>query len=183
MSVKEFAVLFCVFLFSCVRVSHAVDSAALVNYLASLRTFCATFVQHNPDGTLSVGNLFLSIPHNFRIDYHGEGVSVVMNKGMVTYYDAALKESKSFFVGKSDPLLLVMSDLGALHKYEQAVAGGLFYLGRSSKNRRYVLVLSHSPPEIREILLEDESKQITRMVLSDVCYNGTLDRSVFDITR
>lgn len=183
MSVKGFAVLFCSLLFCCVRISYAVDSSELVSYLASLRTFCATFIQYNPDGTLSVGNLFLSIPHKFRIDYHREGISIVMNKGMVTYRDATLKESKSFFVGKSDPLLLVMSDLGALHKYEQSVADGLFYLGRSSKNRKYVLVLSHSPPEIREILLEDESKQITRMVLSDVCYNATLDRSIFDITK
>ncbi|ACT69669.1 LolA family protein [Neorickettsia risticii] len=183
MSVKRFAVLFCVLAFCCVRASCALDNAELVSYLASLRTLCATFVQYNPDGTLSTGSLFLSVPHKFRVDYHEEGVSVAMNKGMITYRDATLKESRSFFVGKSDPLLLAISDLGALHRYKQSIRGGLFYLERSSKNRKYVLVLSHSPAEIREILFEDDSKQITRMILSDVCYNASLDRSIFDIIK
>ncbi|ABD46194.1 outer membrane lipoprotein carrier protein LolA [Neorickettsia sennetsu] len=165
------------------RASCALANAELVSYLASLRTLCATFVQYNPDGTLSTGTLFLAVPHKFRIDYHKEGVSVVMNKGMMTYRDATLKESRSFFLGKSDPLLLAISDLGALHKYKQSISGELLYLGRSSKNKKYVLVLSHSPAEIREILFEDDSKQVTRMVLSDVCYNADLDRHIFDITE
>lgn len=157
----------------------AFTEATFSEFLGSVGGLHADFVQHNPNGSKSTGKIFLSVPHKLRIDYPKEGISILLNKGMLTYSDANLKESRKFFLGRSDPLLAMISSLRDPKQYKRSKNSTLLYLERSANKKKYTLVLTGSPAEIKEILFENDLGQVTRMVLNNIVYNVVFDKNTF----
>ncbi|AHX11607.1 outer membrane lipocarrier LolA family protein [Neorickettsia helminthoeca str. Oregon] len=162
-----------------VSLAFVTTDGELAELLASFKTLRADFVQRNPDGTKSTGVVFLSLPHRFKIVYQDSGISISGNKGMITYHDSELQETRKFFMSRGDPFLKMLSNVGKLSQYHRIKKAGLSYLETSSNGRKCSIVVQEKPFQIKEIIFENESGEVTHMTFSKAHYNLTLSNDAF----
>jgi outer membrane lipoprotein-sorting protein len=167
------------------------DVARISAYLNGITTLDGTFVQTNPDGTISEGRFFIRKPGLMRFEYEPPNPAVVIADGVwVGVLDRASCNTQTQRYPLSDtPLDLILRDRidlareGAVRRVERK-DGQLRVQATdpdAPERGTITLVFSENPLELRQWVVEDESGKLTTVVLSGTRRGIELSRALFSI--
>lgn len=169
------------------------DVARISAYLNAVTTLDGTFVQTNPDGSISEGKFYIRKPGLMRFEYLPPNPAVVIADGVwVGVLDRASCKTQTQRYPLSDtPLDLLLRDRvdlsreGAVRKVEKQ--GGKLRVTAfdpdNPKRGTITLVFSDNPLELQQWIVTDEQGKTTTVVLASTRRNITLDRVLFSIER
>jgi outer membrane lipoprotein-sorting protein len=173
------------------RAEGGADIARISAYLNGITTLAGTFVQTNPDGTLSEGRFWIQKPGFMRFEYEPPNPGLVIADGVwVGVLDRRSTDAKAQRYPLSDtPLDLILRDRvdlareGAVTKVERK-DGQLRVTATdpdAPKRGTITLVLSDNPLELRQWIVVDEQKQVTTVILAGLRRGIALERTLFNI--
>ncbi|MEO0999398.1 MAG: outer membrane lipoprotein carrier protein LolA [Pseudomonadota bacterium] len=168
----------------------AAELARISAYLNALRAADGTFVQSNPDGTLSEGRFYISKPGRIRFEYNPPNPAIVISDGIwVAVVDRLANSDPNRYPLSETPLDLLLRDRIDLNQ-EGAVTGierrgGQLRVEAIDPGRprqgSLTLVFSDNPLELRQWIVEDETGALTTVILGDMRRGIDVPRSLFSI--
>lgn len=172
------------------RAEGGADVARISAYLNAMTTLAGTFVQTNPDGTISEGKFFIRKPGLMRFEYEPPNPAIVISDGVwVGVLDRRSNAGVQRYPLADTPLDLLLRDRvdlareGAVRKVERK-DGQLRVTAidpDAPKRGSITLVFSDNPLELRQWTVTDEQQKLTTVVLSGVRRNIELERVLFSI--
>lgn len=166
---------------------------AIEQYLNSISTLVADFVQEAPDQQISEGVFFLKRPGNFRWEYkHPTPIIIVGRDELVTYLDVELEEisyvtlenSLANFLGREE--IAIPSEDITLLSISHNDSEALISLYQSAKAEEGVLTLNFSlKPKLQLIGMQllDPNAQTTHVFFTNHQYGKKLDRKLFFVKK
>ena len=162
--------------------------ARIENYLNSITTLRASFLQVAPDGSVSEGMLYLARPGRLRIEYDPPASVVMVGNGSrLTYYDRELGQVSELPL--TSPLARILirrrinfgDDLGVLALER---AAGVLRITLAEKNDSgaglVTLVFNDNPLGLRQWSIKDAQGLETRITLMETWFGLPIDASLFD---
>lgn len=165
----------------------AADIAHIENYLNSITTLKASFLQIAPDGNTSTGTFYLSRPGKLRWEYNPPTpILIVANGSLITYYDSELKQASYISSKSSLAAFLTRKDIrfsGDVEITKSSISAGLMRISIIQKGKKdegeLTLIYETMPLALKKMEVIDASGQLTSITLSDLHYNIMLDNSLF----
>ncbi len=172
------------------RAQGGADVQRISTYLNALSTLTGSFVQTNPDGTISEGKFFLRKPGLIRFEYAPPNPALVIADGVwVAVIDRASNAGAQRYPLGETPLDLLLRD-----RVDLAREGAVRSVERSGGQLRVIaldpdapergtltMVFSDNPLELRQWIVADENDQTTTVVLSEMRRDVEINRSLFSI--
>jgi outer membrane lipoprotein-sorting protein len=166
------------------------DIDRVETYLGGITTLKATFLQGNPDGSVSGGTMLIQRPGKMRIDYSAPLTDFMVADGtMLNYWDGEMKAPSSV------PLGSTLADFILRDKIRLADDVTVTGVGRTSgmleislvqtkepAGGQLTLVFTDRPLDLRQWRIVDAGGQITRVSLMDKQTGVTFDRDLFRFT-
>jgi outer membrane lipoprotein-sorting protein len=156
-------------------------------YLNSLSTMKAEFVQVAPDGGIAAGTFYLSRPGKLRWEYKPPvPVLILVNGSIVTHYDSELKEAS--YLPSEDTLAGYLArpkiELGGdvvVSDYEQRAGLLRFSLQEKGKKDHGTLtvVMAENPLQMRKLEITDTSGNQTNIAFEKAQFGLPLKDSLF----
>ncbi|MEM9012732.1 MAG: outer membrane lipoprotein carrier protein LolA [Pseudomonadota bacterium] len=170
----------------------AEDLARISAYLNGFRTADGTFVQANPDGSLSEGRFYISKPGRIRFEYNPPNPALVVADGIwVAVVDRLANSDPQRYPLGETPLDLLLRDRidlneeGAVRSVERE-AGQMRVRAVDPDRPRQgtiTMVFSDNPLELRQWIIEDDQGQLTTVILGDMRRGIDVSRSLFSIEQ
>jgi outer membrane lipoprotein-sorting protein len=163
------------------------DLARISAYLNGLRTLKARFNQEAPDGSISTGTAWMERPGRMRFQYDPPTpLLLVAGHGLFVFYDRQLQQTTNIPLG-STPLGILLRDNLSLSGDVSVTAverePGLIQVtmlrSASPGDGTLTLVFSDPPLQLRQWVVVDAQRQVTRVSLFDVQTGGTFDQAMF----
>ncbi|WP_170317590.1 LolA family protein [Paroceanicella profunda] len=166
------------------------DVQRISNYLNGLTTMEGSFIQTNPDGSISEGKFYIRKPGLMRFEYAPPNPAVVVSDGTwVAVVDRASNAGAQRYPLGETPLDLILRDRvdlareGAVQSVERE--GGQLRVRAldpdAPRKGDITMVFSDNPLELRQWIVRDENGGITTVVLSEMRRGVQLERSLFSI--
>lgn len=156
------------------------------NYLRTLKSARADFIQTNPDGYQLDGTFYLSRPGRLRFEYDQVDDFVVADGIFIYFYDAELEQQSNAPIGQTLADFLLRKDLNFSGDISIAdVKKGNKYLQialvqtADPEAGRLVLGFTEDPFELKKWRVIDATGSITEVELLNTEKNVKLDRSLF----
>ncbi|HEU0223399.1 MAG TPA: outer membrane lipoprotein carrier protein LolA [Paracoccaceae bacterium] len=172
------------------RAEGGADVARISAYLNAIGTLAGSFVQTNPDGSISEGKFFIRKPGLMRFEYEPPNPALVIADGVwVGVIDRRSNTDAQRYPLSDTPLDLLLRDRvdlakeGAVRKVERE-EGQLRVTAHdpdAPKRGTLTLVFSDNPLELRQWIVVDETGKVTTVVLSEMRRDIDLDRTLFNI--
>jgi outer membrane lipoprotein-sorting protein len=167
---------------------EAADLKRVQNYLNSLHSLKARFVQVAPDGRISHGTAWLERPGRMRFQYDPPApFLLVAGHGLLVFHDRDLGQTSNIPLSRT-PLGILLADQVSLSG-DVTVTGMQELPGQvqvtlvrtsSPGEGSLTLVFTDTPLTLRRWVIVDAQRQPTRVTLSDIQYGVTLDPSLFN---
>lgn len=164
------------------------DLKRVQNYLNSLHTLKARFVQIAPDGSISHGTAWLERPGRMRFQYDPPApYLLVAGHGLLVFHDRDLGQTSNIPLSRT-PLGILLADHVSLSG-DVTVTGMQELPGQiqvtlvrtgSPGEGSLTLVFTDNPLTLRQWVIVDAQRQPTRVTLSDIQYGLKLDPSLFN---
>lgn len=161
-------------------------------YLNSFRRLQSHFVQVAPDGATSEGTFYLSRPGRLRVEYDPPADQlIVANGSQLIHYDRKLDQPSYIPLSQTPAGLLTRETfdfedpLLEFGGYERD-AGAFSITVRDAKNPdlgSLSLIFTDNPVALRQWVVTDPQRGVTRVTLSDVRLDPTLSRDLFVFNR
>jgi outer membrane lipoprotein-sorting protein len=165
----------------------AADVRRVEQYLNSLKTFRARFLQIDPAGGTAEGTLYLSRPGKLRVDYDPPNPNLLIANGQhLIHFDRALK-APAYLGLESTPAGLLVRDPVNLSG-DVTVAGvergpGALRVSilqtKDPRAGRITLVFSEHPFQLTNWQITDAQGQLTRVALYEPQVGLALDPKLF----
>lgn len=166
------------------------DVQRITTYLNAITTLTGSFVQTNPDGSISEGRFYIRKPGLMRFEYEPPNPAVVISDGVwVGVVDKASNADAQRYPLSDTPLDILLRDRvdlareGAVQNVEKG-NGQLRVTAADPDNPRQgslTLVFSDRPLELRQWIVVDDRGQVTTVLLSEMRRGVELERSLFSI--
>lgn len=160
------------------------------DYLETLKSVSAEFVQQNPDGSQSTGTMFLKRPGKLRFEYVGENSPLVMiGGGQVAVFDPLSNEPPFRFPVSQTPFAPVIGrsvDIGNTRFETHLMESGTFTI-LNVQDPRYAeygyvsLVFDTAPLQLRQWVVVDGAGQQTAIALTQIKTGVSIKNSIFNI--
>ena len=162
--------------------------ARVENYLNSITTLRASFLQVAPDGSVSEGMLYLARPGRLRVEYDPPASVVMVGNGSrLTYYDRELGQVSELPLTSTLARILIRKrinigdDLGVLVVER---AAGVLRITLAEKDDPgaglVTLVFNSNPLGLRQWSIKDAQGLETRITLMETWFGLPIDASLFD---
>lgn len=180
------------FLAQPVAAQDKIAIAELNRYLNSLKTAQGSFVQINPDNTLSRGTFFLSRPGRMRFEYKPpNNALVVAGQGKLAVFDGKSNQGPQQYPLHRTPLSIILkrqvnlgqSGMLVAHSFEGNSTSITAQDPEHPDQGNVKLVFTDSPTELRQWIVTDQSGQRTTVNLDKLTVGGRLPTGIFDIDR
>jgi outer membrane lipoprotein-sorting protein len=168
----------------------AVNVTAVERYLAGLRSAEGHFRQTNPNGSTQTGTFYLSKPGRIRFEYDApKGAMVIADGSWVGVFDPKSNRNPTRYPLAKTPLGLLLRDRLSLTE-PGLVLGATEDTGgthitvvdpRDPDAGRMVMTFASAPVTLRQWEITTKAGARTRVALSDVTTNISLDPSLFNI--
>ncbi len=167
--------------------ADAATIAAIENYLNSLRTLKARFLQIAPDGRTTRGTAWLERPGRMRFEYDPPTpLLLVAGGGLLVFHDSQLGQTSNIPLSQT-PLGILLADQirlsGALTvsalKRQPGMISVTVNRTSSPGDGSLTLVFSDNPLSLRQWTVVDPQRQETRVTLYDVETGGRFSDSLF----
>jgi outer membrane lipoprotein-sorting protein len=168
----------------------AVDVSAIERYLAGLRSAQGRFLQSNPNGSTQTGTFYLAKPGRIRFEYDApKGAMVIADGAWVGVFDPKSNRNPTRYPLDKTPLGLLLRDRLSLTEPGLVLgatedAGGINVTvvdPRDPGAGRMVMTFAPSPVALRQWEITTKAGARTRVALSEVTTNISLDPSLFNI--
>jgi outer membrane lipoprotein-sorting protein len=168
----------------------AVNVSAVERYLAGLRTAQGRFRQTNPNGSTQAGAFYLQKPGRIRFEYDApKGAMVIADGTWVGVFDPKSNRNPTRYPLDKTPLGLLLRDRLSLTEPGLVLGatedtGGIHITvvdPRAPDAGRMVMTFAPSPVTLRQWEITTKAGARTRVALSDVTTNISLDPSLFNI--
>lgn len=166
------------------------DVQRISTYLNAITTLQGSFVQTNPDGSISEGTFYIQKPGLMRFEYLPPNPALVIADGVwVGVLDRRSNTAAQRYPLSDTPLDLLLRDRvdlsreGAVRKVERG-NGQLRVTAvdpDAPQRGSLTLVFSDRPLELRQWIVVDDRGQVTTVLLSDMKRDIRLQRSLFSI--
>jgi outer membrane lipoprotein-sorting protein len=167
---------------------EAADLKRVQNYLNSLHTFKARFVQVAPDGSISHGTAWLERPGRMRFQYDPPApFLLVAGHGLLVFHDRDLGQTSNIPLSRT-PLGILLADHVSLSG-DVTVTGMQELPGQiqvtlvrtsSPGEGSLTLIFTDNPLALHQWVIVDAQRQPTRVTLSDIQYGGKFNPSLFN---
>ena len=164
------------------------DLARVETYLNGLRALKARFTQVAPDGAISQGLAWIQRPGRMRFQYDPPSpLLLVAGHGLVVYYDRELEQTTNIPIGETPLGILLRDDL--------SLSGGDVKVVRVERlpgqlqvtvlrnatpaDGTLTLIFSDPPLALRQWIVVDAQRQVTRVSLNDIELGGGFDQDMF----
>ena len=160
------------------------------DYLNTLKSVSADFVQYNPDGSTMPGTMFLKRPGKVRFEYVGTNTPLVMiGGGQVAVFDPLSNEPPFRFPVGQTPIAPVIGrevDLAGTRFETHLMESGDFTIlnVQDPKFAQYgyiSLVFDTSPLQLRQWVVIDGAGQQTAIALTKIDPSASIKNSIFNI--
>jgi outer membrane lipoprotein-sorting protein len=163
----------------------------IINYLNSIKTMVADFIQIAPDGTSSEGKFFLARPGKLRWQYEPPvPLLIIVNGNSLLHYDYELNESTyteteqimgSFLTAEN----INFSDKNLIAEYNQKNSLIRLRVTNKINNQKQsikemVLVFSSSPLQLKKIEFTDQESRTTSVSFHNILINVDIDKKIFN---
>lgn len=163
---------------------------AISDYLETLQSVTADFVQYNPDGSQSNGTMFLKRPGKLRFEYAGKNSPLVMiGGGQVAVFDPLSNEPPFRFPVSQTPFAPVIGrnvDLANTRFETHLLESGDFTI-LNVQDPRYAeygyvsLVFDTAPLQLRQWVVIDGAGQQTAIALTQIKTGASIKNNIFNI--
>jgi len=160
------------------------------DYLDTLQSVQADFVQFNPDGSQMPGTMYLKRPGKVRFEYQGVNVPLVLiSGGQVAVFDPLSNEPPFRFPVGQTPLAPVLQrdvDLASTRfetRIQESEDFTLLYI-QDPKFAQYgyvTLVFDTEPLQLRQWVIVDGAGAQTAIALSRIDLSASIRNSIFNI--
>lgn len=163
---------------------------ALSSYLNSLKSVDAQFTQINGDGTLSTGRIFIKRPGRIRFEYDPPNDALVLaSAGQLAIFDPKGDGEPETYPLSKTPLSLILAENVNLkrarmvlgHTYDGKATSLLVQDPEFPERGRINLVFTGPKAALRQWIIEDDSGNVTTVILNDVKTGMELGDSKFNI--
>lgn len=160
------------------------------DYLDTLKSVSADFIQYNPDGSRMNGTMYLKRPGKVRFEYHGTNTPLVLiGGGQVAVFDPLSNEPPFRFPVGQTPIAPVIGrdvDLAGTRFTTRLLESGDFTIlnVQDPKFAEYgsvSLVFDTSPLQLRQWVVIDGAGQQTAIALTTIEQNASIKNSLFNI--
>ncbi|AZL15249.1 LolA family protein [Rickettsiales endosymbiont of Stachyamoeba lipophora] len=163
----------------------------VVNYLNSIKTLVADFIQIAPDGSSNEGQFFLSRPGKLRWHYHPPiPVLIIINGGFLIYYDYELNEATYTNVDEVMGSFLTAKvidfkddNIRTEHVKKYGLLKFIVTKNKLSKNKqgfkKITLVFTEAPFELKKLEFTDQNNQQTSVSFHNMKFNVAVDNKLF----
>lgn len=167
-----------------------VPLSEISTYLNGLKTAKAGFKQHNSDGSVSTGTLFIKRPGRVRFEYAPPDQTLVLaSGGQVAVFDPKSNQPPERFPLAKTPLSLILArevDLGRAKMVVGHAESGPYTVvtAQDPENPDYgtiQLAFTADPVALREWVIDDNAGNVTRVVLGDMAIGGAIRDREFNI--
>jgi outer membrane lipoprotein-sorting protein len=155
------------------------------NYLNSIRTLSARFVQITDDGRSREGEVYLSRPGKLRVQYDPPYPMLMIASGIyLSIYDPELKHT-TFLPIESTPAWFLIQDrisLGkgiTITKVEHGADTIRVTMHETGESARLTLVFSDQPLQLRKWTVVDSNGKPINVALSNAIFDTKLDPNLF----
>jgi outer membrane lipoprotein-sorting protein len=165
------------------------DLDKISDYLNSIQTLVATFVQISGPGNVAPGSFYLARPGRLRFEYNPPNpVLIVATNERVYVQNTRLNTVDRYDVSDTPLGLLLAPDID-LKRNQQILGvdrdgGDLVLHARTSSNRtqsNVTIVFSAAPVELREWVVKDAQGGTTDVALTKVRTGGELPETLFAV--
>lgn len=166
---------------------HA-DIIRIQEYLNSLHTLKAHFIQVAPNGTISQGTAWLDRPGRMRFEYDPPSpFLLVAGHGLVVFHDASLDQTSNIPL-RSTPLSILLADhvvLGGdvtvtgLRRLPGQIQVTLVRTANPTEGS-LTLVFADNPLSLRQWTVIDVQGQRTTVTLTNVELGGSFNQNLFE---
>ena len=161
--------------------------AEVEQYVNSIRTLQARFVQNNPNGSVGQGTLYVRRPGRMRFEYDPPSkLKIVADGSQVTMWNTATRDFGQWPIGWTAASFLVKEPFrlsGDLKLENVERANGLLALTmtqvRKPQEGRVIVRLAENPLQLRGWSIIDGRGQRVDVALSNVQTGGQLADSLF----
>lgn len=161
-------------------------------YLDTLQSVQADFLQFNPDGSQMPGTMYLKRPGRVRFEYMGDNVPLVLiSGGQVAVFDPLSNEPPFRFPVSQTPLAPVLQrdvDLASTRfetRIQESEDFTLLYIQdpRFAQYGYVTLVFDTEPLQLRQWVIVDGSGAQTAIALSKIDLSASIQNNIFNIRR
>lgn len=162
----------------------------LSSYLNDLKAVDAQFTQINGDGTLSTGRIYIKRPGRIRFEYDAPNDALVLaSGGQLAIFDPKGNEGPETYPLSKTPLSLILAENVNLrrarmvlgHSYDGKATSLIVQDPEFPERGRINLVFTGPNTALRQWIIEDDSGNVTTVILNDVKTGTTLGDSMFNI--
>ncbi|HYB11036.1 MAG TPA: outer membrane lipoprotein carrier protein LolA [Alphaproteobacteria bacterium] len=168
-------------------VADRADVARVEDYLNSIHTVAARFLQTTSDGNVAQGSFYLERPGKMRVQYDPPDPLFMVASGLyLSVYDPQLKQTSNLPI-ESTPAYFLLKDKIALDKdvtVSKVERGGdtlrlsVHETGHPDEGR-LILVFSDKPLQLRKWTVFDRDGKQIEVSLIDAQFDGKLDPNLF----
>ena len=160
------------------------------NYLDSIDTLSANFIQISPDGKVETGKLLLKKPDKIRFEYDLPSNHLVLASGLLlVIIDRKSNSEPQRYLTSQTPLELLLGKNKAFQNSPQTqrsfLEGTKFHVifndQENPKLGELELIFSTAPIKLIELNTKDYSGQKTRILLEDISANILVRDELFNI--
>lgn len=164
------------------------DLARVETYLNGLRALKARFTQVAPDGAISQGLAWIQRPGRMRFQYDAPSpLLLVAGRGLVVYYDRELEQTTNIPIGETPLGILLRDDLSLsggdvkVVRVERLPGQLQVTVLRSATpaDGTLTLIFSDPPLVLRQWIVLDAQRQVTRVSLNNIETGGSFDQDMF----
>jgi outer membrane lipoprotein-sorting protein len=138
------------------------------DYLNSLKTIKADFIQVDQNGILTEGKFYLSRPGEFRWEYNDPiPVLIIASDGWVNYYDTELKQATYVTLGSTPAGILAQENIVLNDVSEVKQSYGIISVKISKEEGGVTLVFQEEPMMLETIIIEDNLDNTTTIMLQN----------------
>jgi outer membrane lipoprotein-sorting protein len=163
------------------------DLARIEQYLNSIKTLKARFLQIAPNGQQSTGTAWLERPGRMRFQYDPPSpLLLVAGHGLFVYYDSQLRQTTNIPLS-STPLGILLSDhvslsgnvtVTGIHRLPGQIQVTVVRTATPGEGS-LTLIFNANPLALVAWVVTDAQRQETRVRLFDVQLGGTFDQDLF----
>ncbi len=163
------------------------DIARVEEYLNSIRTMRARFIQLSQSGGRAQGTFYLSRPGRLRLEYDPPVPTILIaNGGMLQHYDSQLRQPQ-FIPLDSTPATYLVRDQLRLEGDITVVGVGraqnrldvTIVKTRDPREGRITFTFQTQPMQLVNWIVQDSQGRTTRVVLNEVQAGMPLDNALF----
>ncbi len=174
MTIKTFNILILFFILTNPKITLSTSNICqdAYNYIDQINSFSSSFKQVDSNKNLSFGHIYFSKPNKIRLDYYEPThVTILVNNGLVNYYDRELEQSHNFFTTEFDFFDKKQHRICIANNKE-------ILIKTEGKKKEIGLALDRNDFTLKKISIED-NENLINIEMTDMTMGVRLDKKIF----